>query len=102
MQLRGLYLDDNYALILEKLNKERVIEKNLELKLEKIKENKIKIKKDRFNKLVDKRLSKAVKAIKLLKNLSNKGHYLSSNDELQAILKTCKKAKSLNLKKFKV
>ena len=101
MQIRGLYLYTAYAATLERLNKERVAEINQKLKLDRLKEDKIKIKKDKFNKLSNKRLLKAVKAIKLLKNLSNKRHYLSNKDELDMILKSCKKAININMKKYK-
>ena len=102
MQIRGLYLDTAYAATLERLNKERVAEINQKLKLDRLKEYKIKIKKDKFNKLANKRLLKAMKAIKLLKNLSNKRHYLSSKDELGMIVKVCQKSKKEVMKKFKI
>ena len=43
-----------------------------------------------------------MKAIKLLKNLSNKRHYLSSKDELGMIVKVCQKSKKEVMKKFKI
>ena len=100
--IQGLFLDDGYQAVMDRINKERLEARKKELELINTKEDKLKLKKDKFNRLINKRLIKAIKAVRLLKNLSNKSHYLSKTDELDIIIKTCKKSARDNIKKFKV
>ena len=101
MNLSGIYLDKTYEIILNKLHKEEIIKKKQEISINNKKKLKESSKRDKFIELSNKRLSKALKAIKLLENLSNKYHYLPNSGDLDFILKTCKNSCKFNLNKFK-
>lgn len=101
MNLSGIYLDKTYELILNKLYQEEKIRKESENSFIFNKSLNKKSKRDKFIELSNKRLNKALKAIKLLENLSNKYHYLPNNEDLEFILKSCKKSCKTNLNKFK-
>ena len=57
---------------------------------------------EKFKRLANKRLSNAIKQLKLLSNLSNKSHYSYKNEEINEVIKMIKKAIRINLKKYKV
>ena len=100
--LQGHFLDDGFQSVMDRLNKERIEIINKENRIAEQKRNKLIVKNEKFNELLNKRLLKAIRAIRLLKNLSNKRHYLFNKDELDMILKTCQKSKKEIMKKFKI
>ena len=70
--LQGHFLDDGYQSVMERLNKERIEIINKENRIAEQKRNKLRAKNEKFNELLNKRLLKAIRGIRLLKNLSNK------------------------------
>ena len=93
--LRGNFHHVNQLLLREEKNLQS--NKILTLEIDNIEK-----KDEKFKRLANKRLSNAIKQLKLLSNLSNKSHYSYKNEEISEVIKILRKAIRINLKKYKV
>jgi len=64
--------------------------------------DKSKKREDNFKKLAPKRLENAVRALRLIGNLSNKSHYLYSNEDADLISKTLKSEVTNTISQFRI